>query len=103
MKNLAAAKQNGGVEQKSRNLMGKKGEEKKKRRPLTTVLFSERSPTVVVGDVNGAVTLYRVIEPVTVLLEGPLQQVQRLKSSILSQAGPEDAAKLASYESGSTE
>lgn len=103
LKNLAAAKQNGGVEQKSRNLMGKKGEEKKKRRPLTTVLFSERSPTVVVGDVNGAVTLYRVIEPVTVLLEGPLQQVQRLKSSILSQAGPEDAAKLASYESGSTE
>jgi WD40 repeat protein len=73
------------------------------KRSLTTVLFSEKSPTIVVGDTNGAVTLYRVIDPVTVLLEGPVQQVQRLKSSILRQADPEDAAKLVSYEDSSSQ
>ena len=67
-------------------------------RSLTTVLFSEKSPTIVVGDAKGAVTLYRVVDPVTVLLEGPLQQVSRLKTSILTQADPEDAAKLKSFE-----
>jgi WD40 repeat protein len=67
-------------------------------RSLTTVLFSEKSPTIVVGDAKGAVTLYRVVDPVTVLLEGPLQQVNRLKTSILTQADPEDAAKLKSFE-----
>ena len=103
LRNLAASRQSANPDQKAHNPMGKKGEEKKKTRPLTTVLFSERSPTVVVGDVNGAVTLYRVIDPVTVLLEGPLQQVERLKSSILSQADPEDALKLTSYESGAAE
>merc|ERR1711871_1444683 len=103
LRNLAASRQSANPDQKAHNPIGKKGEEKKKSRPLTTVLFSERSPTVVVGDVNGAVTLYRVIDPVTVLLEGPLQQVQRLKSSILSQADPEDAVKLTSYESGAAE
>lgn len=85
---------------KSRNTSSssdkKKGE--KKARSLTTVLFSERSPTVVVGDTNGAVTLYRVVDPVTVLLEGPLQQVSRFKKSILKAADPEDAAKLVAYD-----
>ena len=78
--------------------MKEKKTDTKKRRSLTSVLFSEQSPITVVGDANGAVTLYRVIDPVTVLLEGPLQQVQRLKSSILSQADPGDATKLHSYE-----
>ena len=68
------------------------------KRILTTVLFSEKSPTIVVGDSNGAVTLYRVIDPVTVLLEGPVQQVQRLKNSILRQSDPDGAAKLMFYE-----
>lgn len=102
LKNLSNAKQ-GIIPPSSGDAKKKDEREKKKVRCLTTVLFSERSPTVVVGDVNGAVTLYRVIDPVTVLLEGPLQQVQRLKTSILSQADPEDVARLVSYEEGSGE
>ena len=90
LKNLAQAKNNSSSKEKKTDT--------KKRRSLTSVLFSEQSPITVVGDVNGAVTLYRVIDPVTVLLEGPLQQVQRLKSSIFSQADPGDATKLISYE-----
>lgn len=89
-----------------RNLSEKEkgaGTKREAKRSLTTVVFSEKSPTIVVGDTDGAVTLYRVIDPVTVLHEGPVQQVQRLKTSILRQSDPEGAAKLLSYEDSSSQ
>ena len=39
-------------------------------RSLTCLLFGEKSPTIVVGDNRGAVTVYRVLEPVTITHEG---------------------------------
>ena len=66
----------------------------KKRRILSCVLFGEKSPTVVVGDMKGVVTLYRVFDPLTVLLEGPVQQTERFKSNIYKQIDPADVAKL---------
>ena len=49
------------------------------KRMLTTVLFGARSPTVVVGDKRGAVTVYRVFDPLTITNEGPLQQSAKLQ------------------------
>jgi hypothetical protein len=66
----------------------------RRERILTCVLFGEKSPTVVVGDIKGVVTLYRVFDPLTVLLEGPVQQTERFKSSIYKQIDPSDVIKL---------
>jgi hypothetical protein len=49
------------------------------KRSLTCLQFGERSPTIVVGDNRGAVTVYRVLDPVTITHEGPVQQTGRLK------------------------
>ena len=38
-----------------------------------------RSPTIVVGDNRGAVTVYRIVDPITITHEGPIQQMNRLK------------------------
>ena len=70
-----------------------------KKRALTCVLFGERSPTVVVGDNLGTVTLYRVVDPVTVLVEGPVQQTQRLKKCVCKLADPTDVTILTAPES----
>jgi hypothetical protein len=52
-------------------------------RTLTSVQFSESAPAVVVGDSNGTVTVYRVMEPVVVSGLGPLQQIEKMKSAVL--------------------
>ena len=41
--------------------------------------MTARSPTIVVGDNRGAVTVYRVLDPITVTHEGPQQQMAKLK------------------------
>ena len=66
------------------------------RRSLTCVLFGERSPIVVVGDNRGAVSVYRVTNPVLQTHEGPLQQAQKLRDAVLRQSDPLEAAKLSS-------
>jgi hypothetical protein len=48
------------------------------KRVLTSVLFGARSPTVVVGDNRGAVTVYRIFDPLTITHDGPLQQAEKL-------------------------
>ena len=47
--------------------------------PHLTSTLSFRSPTIVVGDNRGAVTVYRVLDPITVTHEGPQQQMAKLK------------------------
>jgi hypothetical protein len=73
------------------------------RRALTTLLFGERSPTIVVGDNRGVVTVYRVLDPATITHEGPVQQTQRLKGAVRAQSDPSSAARLASLEGSATE
>jgi hypothetical protein len=64
-------------------------------RKLTSVLFGKRSPTVVVGDKRGVVTMYRIYEPVAVLQEGPKQQTARLQRAVLSQTDPAEVSRMA--------
>ena len=61
---------------------------------LTTSLFSESAPIVVVGDNKGAVTIYRVIDPVTITNEGPLQQLSKLKNAVIRLSDPATASKI---------
>jgi WD40 repeat protein len=68
------------------------------KRVLSCLLFGEKSPTIVVGDNKGAVTVYRIIDPITITNEGPIQQGQKLKNAISSQSDPTNAAKLAAVE-----
>jgi hypothetical protein len=65
-----------------------------KQRSLTSVLFGEKSPIVVVGDNRGTVTVYRVSKPVLITNEGPVQQMDRLRDAILRQSDPLEAVKL---------
>jgi hypothetical protein len=51
------------------------------RRVLTCLQFGEKSPTVVVGDNRGAVTVYRVLDPLLITHAGPMQQTARLKAA----------------------
>ena len=67
-----------------------------KRRVLTTVLFGEKNPILVVGDNKGNVTVYRVFDPITINHLGPLQQYKKLKESVVRQTDPGHAAMLAS-------
>ena len=64
------------------------------KKTLTCVKFGERSPTLVVGDSTGIVTVYRLTRPVSVTLDGPLQQLDKLKKSIFLHTDPERASKL---------
>jgi WD40 repeat protein len=59
------------------------------KRVLTTVLFGARSPTVVVGDDKGAVTVYRIVDPVTITHEGPKQQADKLNAAVALLASDE--------------
>ena len=63
-------------------------------RSLTSLLFGEKSPTVVVGDSRGAVTVYRVLDPPTITHEGPLQQMARLKAAIRAQVRERRSGRL---------
>jgi len=65
-----------------------------KKKVLTSVLFGEKNPSVVVGDNRGTVTVYRIFEPVTITHLGPLQQYEKLKKAILQQTDPASAANL---------
>ena len=67
---------------------------KENKRVLTTSLFSESAPIVVVGDNKGAVTIYRVIDPVTITNEGPLQQLSKLKNAVIRLSDPATASKI---------
>jgi WD40 repeat protein len=62
-----------------KNLVSKRVSSK---RILTTVLFGETSPTIVIGDDKGTVTVYRVLNPITITHEGPKQQEQKLENAI---------------------
>jgi len=73
-----------------KNLMAVSGS----RRSLTCVLFGERSPIVVVGDSRGAVSVYRVVNPVLLTHEGPVQQAQKIREAVMKQSDPLEAAKL---------
>ena len=46
---------------------------------LLFLLRNLRSPTIVVGDNRGAVTVYRILDPITITHQGPVQQMDRLK------------------------
>lgn len=63
-------------------------------RGLTCVRFGEKSPIVVVGDNKGVVSVFRLMHPIAITHEGPLQQSEKLKKSIISQTDPEKAARL---------
>lgn len=65
-----------------------------KRRVLTSVLFGEKNPVVVVGDNKGNVNVYRVFDPLTINHLGPLQQFQKLKEAVLRQTDPAIASSL---------
>jgi hypothetical protein len=65
-----------------------------KKKVLTSVLFGEKNPSVVVGDNRGTVTVYRIFDPVTITHLGPLQQYEKLKKAILKQTDPASAAGL---------
>lgn len=65
-----------------------------RRRVLTSVLFGEKNPVVVVGDNRGNVNVYRVFDPLTITHLGPLQQFQKLKAAIVRQTEPSLAQSL---------
>lgn len=65
-----------------------------KKRMLTTVLFGEKNPILVVGDSKGVVSVYRVFDPITINHLGPLQQYTALKEAIIKQTDPAHAAAL---------
>jgi hypothetical protein len=76
-----------------------------KKRILTTVLFGENNPIVVVGDNRGQVNVYRVFDPFTITNLGPLQQFLKLKEVIVRQTDPNNVSILESdtgYFSSST-
>lgn len=68
------------------------------KRSLTSVLFSEHSPILIVGDSRGVVTLYRVLKPSAVTTESKLERSRKLRQAILKQADPALAAKLNSFD-----
>ena len=57
-------------------------------RVLTSVLFGEKNPIIVVGDNRGVVNIYRVFDPITITNMGPLQQFMKLKETIIRQTDP---------------
>lgn len=65
-----------------------------KKKVLTTVLFGQRNPSVVVGDDRGTVTVYRVFDPVTITHLGPLQQYEKIKKAIFQHTDPASAVAL---------
>jgi WD40 repeat protein len=52
------------------------------RRVLTSVAFCERAPALVVGDSHGALTVYRIIDPVVITHMGPVQQTEKIKAAV---------------------
>lgn len=68
------------------------------KRSLTTVVFSEHSPILIVGDSRGVVTLYRVLKPNAVTNETKVEKSHKLRQAILRQADPVTAAKLVAFE-----
>lgn len=70
------------------SLLLKKLSAPSEKRVLTTLLFGEKSPIIVVGDNRGAVTVYRVLQPVTILNNGPQQERQRLRAAVIGQSDP---------------
>ena len=78
-----------------RNL--EEGSQAKPRRVLTSVAFCERAPAVVVGDSNGALTVYRVIDPVIITHMGPVQQTEKIKAAVTA-LDPSVAALLLSVD-----
>ncbi len=64
------------------------------KRVLTTVLFGEKAPVVVVGDDRGTVHVYRIFHPLLITLLGPLQQYIKLKTAIIKQTDPAHAQAL---------
>jgi hypothetical protein len=68
------------------------------KRALTTVLFSEFSPILIVGDSRGVVTLYRILKPTAVTNETKVEKSHKLRQAILRQSDPVTAAKLTSFD-----
>jgi len=65
-----------------------------KKKVLTTVLFGQKNPSVVVGDNRGTVTVYRIFDPVTITHLGPLQQYEKIKKAIFQHTDPASAISL---------
>jgi WD40 repeat protein len=65
------------------------------KRELTCVRFGLTSPCIAVGDNIGTISIYRVIDPVTIVHEGPLQQLQRLKAVLTKNLDPSQLEALA--------
>ena len=70
----------------------------KSKRALTSVVFSEHSPILIVGDSRGVVTLYRILKPNAVTTESKLEGTRKLRDAILATADPTLAAKLNSFD-----
>jgi dynein intermediate chain 4, axonemal len=65
------------------------------KRTLTSLLFSENSPVMVVGDSKGSVTVYRVRDDViTPPASESSQQKDRLQQAVWRQTDPAEATKL---------
>lgn len=65
-----------------------------KKKTLTSIQFGDKTPTIVVGDNRGTVTVYRIFDPVTITHQGPLQQTMKLKAAIKRLTDPSNAAML---------
>ncbi len=74
-----------------------------KKKTLTSIQFGDKTPTIVVGDSRGAVTVYRIFDPVTITHQGPLQQTMKLKAAVKKLTDPSNAAMLESADNGDEE
>ena len=67
------------------------------RRTLTSILFSEESPVMVVGDSKGSVTVYRIRDDIIIAPSSETaEQKNRLQQAVWRQTDPAEAAKLQS-------
>jgi WD40 repeat protein len=74
-----------------------------KKKTLTSIQFGDKTPTIVVGDNRGQVTVYRIFDPVTITHQGPLQQTMKLQAAIKRLTDPSNAAMLESADGGEEE
>ena len=58
------------------------------KKTLTCLKFGEKTPTIVVGDSNGVVSVYRIFDPITITHQGPLQQKNKLINIVQKQTDP---------------
>jgi WD40 repeat protein len=73
-----------------------------RKKVLTSLQFGVKTPTIVVGDSQGTVSVYRVFDPVTITHLGPLQQANKLNKAVIQQTDPENVSLLQGYDMDET-